>query len=223
MTTLRIDRRFAGPPTSANGGVTCGLLGGLVDAPAVEVTLRRPPSLDVELRVDDGRLYDGEQLVATAVPGVVDLEPRAPVTVARALEAASSFAGLTAHPFPGCFVCGTDREPPDGLGLRPGPVGAATVAAAWTPTTDESFLVWAALDCPGGWADDIPGRPMVLGRMTLELRTPPAVGVPHVVLGWVIGRDGRKTFSGTALYDDGGALLALAKQTWFAVDISKLA
>ncbi len=83
---------------------------------------------------------------------------------------------------------------------------------------DDRFLVWAALDCPGGWAvPDLPGRPMVLGRMTLDHLGAPVVGEPHVVLGWVIGTDGRKTFSGTALYDAAGTLLARAKQTWFAL------
>ncbi|MBK5306061.1 MAG: hypothetical protein JJD92_05175 [Frankiaceae bacterium] len=219
---LRIDGRYTGPPTSANGGVSCGLLIAFVDAPAVEVTLRRPPPLDVDLRVAGGDLYDGEQLVASARPGAVELEPHPPVTVAQALAAEASYAGLTAHPFPGCFVCGTDRAAPDGLGLRPGPVAPGTVATTWTPMTDDAFLVWAALDCPGGWAEDVPGRPLVLGRMTLELHALPAVGAPHVVIGWVIGREGRKTFSGTALYDAGGTLLALAQQTWFAVDVATL-
>ena len=30
--------------------------------------------------------------------------------------------GLTSHPFPTCFACGTDREPGDGLRIFPGPV-----------------------------------------------------------------------------------------------------
>lgn len=219
---MRIDGRYSGPPTSANGGVTCGLLAAFVDASAVEVTLRRPPPLDVDLRVDGGDLFDGELLVATAAPGRVELEAPPAVNLDRAVAAESSYAGLQAHPFPGCFVCGTGRVPPDGLGLRPGPVAPGVAAASWTPPTDESFLVWAALDCPGGWAAETPGRPMVLGRMTLELRSMPAVGEPHVVVGWTVGRDGRKTFSGTALYDATGAVLAVAQQTWFTVDVEQL-
>jgi hypothetical protein len=214
---VRIDRRFAGPPTSANGGVTCGLLSAFVDAPVVEVTLRRPPPLDVEMTVQDGELYDGALLVATAVPGSVDLAPHPAVDVDRATAAEPSYAGLVAHPFPGCFVCGTDRTPPDGLGLRPGPVGSGVVAGTWTPTSDEPFLVWAALDCPGGWASETPGRPMVLGRMTLQSLHPPRVGEPHVVVGWTVGAEGRKTFSGTALYDANGRLHAVAQQTWIAL------
>ena len=219
---MRIDARFAGPPGSGNGGVACGLLAEHVDAPVVQVTLRRPPPLDSDLRVVNGSAYDGDVLVASAAAGSVEVTVRPPVGADVAAAAAERYAGLETHPFPGCFVCGTDRPPPDGLGLRPGPVGEHVVAAVWTPESAERFLVWAALDCPGGWADDVPGRPMVLGRMALEHRRPVVVGEPHVVLGWVERRDGRKTFSGTALYDADGEVLAVAQQTWIAVDVDQV-
>ena len=218
---MRIAARFNGPPTTGNGGVSCGLLASHVDLPVVEVTLRRPPPLETELRVDGGELYDGDLLVASAVRGSVDVEVPGAVALDEARAAAERYEGWAAHPFPTCFSCGTDREPPDGLGLRPGRIDDGVVAAVWTPESDERFLVWAALDCPGGWAvPDLPGRPMVLGRMALEHLGQPVVGEPHVVLGWVIGTDGRKTFSGTALYDAAGTLLARAAQTWFALPAS---
>lgn len=216
---MRLSARFAGPPGTANGGVTAGRLAAYVGARVVEVTLRRPPRLDVDLRVDashgSARLYDGDLLVAEAVPATVELDPAAPVTVEQA--AATSYAGWVAHPFPGCFSCGTDREPPDGLGLRPGPVGDGRVATVWTPANEDPELVWAALDCPGGWSADVPGRPLVLGRMALEARGRVTPGKPHVVVGWTTGRDGRKTHTGTALYDAGGTVLAVARATWLAL------
>ena len=52
-----IDRRFNGPPNSANGGYACGLVGTALDAPSVRVSLRKPPPLEVPLlrrREDDG-------------------------------------------------------------------------------------------------------------------------------------------------------------------------
>lgn len=218
---MRLPARFAGPPGSANGGVTCGRLAAYVGASVVEVTLRHPPPLDVDLRVDasqgSARLYCGQLLVAEAVPSQVDLVPAEPTSVEEAAAAASTFPGWTAHPFPGCFVCGTDPLPPDALGLRPGPVGGGRFATVWTPADDDPVMVWAALDCPGGWSADLPGRPMVLGRMALELRRAPAPGKPHVVLGWTTGREGRKSFTGTALYDADGALLALARSTWLTL------
>ena len=47
-----IPRRFRGPEASANGGYTCGTIAELVDADVVEVTLRKPPPLDVEFAVE---------------------------------------------------------------------------------------------------------------------------------------------------------------------------
>jgi hypothetical protein len=223
---VRIPAHLSGPPGSANGGVTCGLLAAELDAPTVEVTLRRPPPLEVDLHVvrtaDTVRLLDGEHLVAEAVPAQVELEPPPAVDLATARDAAARYVGRVHHPFPGCVVCGPDREPPDGLGLRPGPVGTDAVAAAWTPADDDPVMVWAALDCPGGWAEDIPGRPMVLGRMALRLDAAPAAGEPHVVQGWVVRRDGRKTHAGTSLRTADGRLLAVARQTWLTVDLDRL-
>jgi hypothetical protein len=95
---MRIDRRFNGPPASGNGGVSCGLLAAYLDAPVVEVTLRQPPPLGVDLAVKDGELYDGDLLVATARPGSVELDPPRAVSVEEAAAAESRYAGLVDHP-----------------------------------------------------------------------------------------------------------------------------
>ena len=216
---MRIASRFNGPVGSANGGITCGRLASYVGAAAVEVTLRRPPPLDRDLRVDasggTARLFDGEHLVAEAAPTTVDLAPPEAVTLEQARAAEASYGGLVAHPFPTCFSCGTERT--DGLGLRPGPIAEGRAACSWTPASDDPVLVWAALDCPGGWATDLPGRPMVLGRMALEQRAPVQPGEPYVVSAWVTGGEGRKTHTGTALHAPDGSLLAVARSTWLTL------
>jgi hypothetical protein len=223
---MRLPARHCGPPGSANGGVTCGRVAAYLAAPVAQVTLRRPPPLDTDLRVDvapDGvRLLHGDVLVAEAVPGSVHVEAPDAVDLRTALDARQRFAGLAAHPFPGCVVCGSDREPPQGLGLRPGRVGPGHVAAVWTPADADRAMVWAALDCPGGWAvGELPDRPMVLGRMALRLDAEPDPGQPHVVQGWVVARDGRKTRTGTSLRTSDGRLLAVAEATWVAVDVAR--
>ena len=214
---MRIARRFNGPPGSANGGVTAGRLAAYVGAAAVEVTLRRPPPLDVDLRVDASggaaRLLDGDVLVAAAVPSTVGVEVGPPVGVEQV--AATVFPGRARHPYPTCFVCGTERA--DGLGVHPGPLGDGRVAAVWTPATDDPVLVWAALDCPGGWASDLAQKPLVLGRIALERRGTLRPGQPHVVVGWTTGGEGRKVQAATALHDADGALLAVSRATWLAV------
>ena len=49
--SIVIQRGFRGPARSGNGGDTCGLVAGLLDADTAEVTLRLPPPLDTPLRV----------------------------------------------------------------------------------------------------------------------------------------------------------------------------
>ena len=216
---MRISARFNGPADSANGGVACGRLASYVGASAVEVTLRRPPPLDVDLRVDasggSARLYDGDVLVAEAVPTTLELEVPEPPSLERAREVEPTFAGLVDHPFLTCFVCGPGRR--DGLGLRPGKLGEGRAACTWTPADEDPVMVWAALDCPGGWASDLPGRRMVLGRMALAQQGQVVPGEPHVVSAWTAGTEGRKTFSGTALHAPDGTVVAVARATWIAL------
>lgn len=212
---MRIDARFNGPADSANGGITAGMLAGYVDAPVVQVTLRKPPPLETDLTVVDGRLLDGDLVVAEAVPGSVDLAVPPAVTVEDAAQAAGGYGGLVDHPFPTCFVCGPART--DGLGLTAGPLAGGGVGCVWTPTESTSVMTWAALDCPGGWSADIVGRPMVLGRMAARIDALPTVGEAHVVQGWLLGGEGRKVHTGSALYTAAGEVLAVAQATWITI------
>jgi hypothetical protein len=234
--TLVIPDRFRGPPTSANGGYTAGSLAAFLDG-AAEATLRRPPPLDrplaVEIGTDDVTLWDDGELVAEARRAVVDVEPPTPVTVDDAAAAAEQSPFRKApgeHPFPGCFVCGPERAPGDGLRLFPGRMpGRDVFAVPWTPALEfddgggfvRREIVWSALDCPSSFAmylDEHPLEgPFVLGRLAARIDAPVEMGAPHVVLGWRVGVDGRKLFAGSALYDAGGTPLAVARATWIHV------
>lgn len=212
---MRVAARFNGPPASGNGGVVAGLLAATLDAPVVEVTLRRPPPLETDLQVADGRLHDGELLLAEAVPSSVEL-PVPPLVLPSG--GPSALAGRP-HPYPTCFGCGDAR--PDGLRLLPQRVAEGRVAVTWTPAPVDGLtpqaVVWAALDCPGGWSADLPGRPMVLGRMALRLDALPEVGAEHVVQGWLLAAEGRKVHTGSALHTPDGRVLAVARATWIAL------
>src|SRR5688572_24432051 len=124
-----IDRRFRGPPASANGGYTCGLVAAAIEAPAAEVSLRKPPPLERELLLEPGpdvRLVDPDDgsVVADGRPlDGLDLEIRQAPPLDAALAADSSFPYYDDHAFPGCFVCGPDRDEGDGLCIYPGPIG----------------------------------------------------------------------------------------------------
>ncbi|MBA3233958.1 MAG: hypothetical protein H0T17_08435 [Propionibacteriales bacterium] len=193
------------------------------------VTLRRPPPLETSLRVQrrgfEVDLLQGDQLVASARPGSWTAPAPAPIPLEQAWAAEPAYLGLHAHPFPTCFVCGTGREPGDGLCLSPGLVGPGKTACTWTPDTSLALdgwhpapeFVWSALDCPGGWTSDLQARPLVLGRMTASCQALPVLDQPHLVVGQLLGEDGRKTFTATALYDD-ERLLARAEHVWIAVD-----
>ncbi|MCH8901245.1 MAG: hypothetical protein IIC88_02995 [Chloroflexi bacterium] len=228
-----IDRRFRGPPKTANGGYVCGLVAGLVGDTA-EVTLRLPPPIDQPLDVrrhDDGRvaLFDGESAIAEGLPTTVEIEIPEPVSFSDAEEAAKSFVWLKANvPYPTCFVCGEQRAAGDGLRIFAGSVaGRDIVAAPWTPDASLSDgngavrpeFVWSALDCPGAFAfiesaDDL----VLLGRLAARLIEPVQVSQRYVVIGWQLGSEGKKLYSGTALYSHTGTLHAYAKATWFKIE-----
>lgn len=215
-----IPSRFNGPPGSANGGYASGLLAAHVEGEA-EVTLRLPPPLDTPLAVvregERVELRDGERLVAEAEPASLDgLDVPAPVSLPEADLASRSFAGFVHHAYATCYVCGPDRS--DGLSLYPGPVAGrdGLVATPWIPREDATpELVWAALDCPSGWAvDDFQREGILLGRLAVRILELPSAGEPHVVLGWPRGVEGRKRFAGSALFTAAGELLASARSTW---------
>jgi hypothetical protein len=238
-TELVVAERFRGPARSGNGGYTSGALA--LHAPAhwsaVTVRLSQPPPLDVTMTVARSEAllvasYDGSE-VARATEADHDPVPVEPVDVATARAAEAAYPGMTSHPFPTCFACGTGRKPGDGLRIFPGPVAEHRVAATWTP--DHSVVAdwheyrdpvrevghavtWAALDCAGGWAADIGERLMVLGTMTARLLSLPVVGVEHVVVGEARGESGRKRMSATSLYDAAGRLVGTAEHVWIAVD-----
>ncbi|WP_246122119.1 hypothetical protein [Actinoallomurus bryophytorum] len=236
-TALSVPYRFRGPADSANGGYMCGLVAGCLDGP-VRVTLRRPPPLATPMTVEpagEGSVHvlHGGALVAEAASVPDGPAPRIPGTVSMAeARAAEGRARYFQDPaYPACFVCGTDRRPGDGLRILPGPVtGGVLWAAPWTPdasTGDGSGSVrpeiaWAALDCPSGIAaaeaDDIgPDTAILLGRMTAGPAALPTVGDECQVIGWPIGRDGRKLTAGSALLGSDGEVLAVAETVWITV------
>lgn len=240
---LTIGARFAGPPRSGNGGYTAGRLAAHLGSAAepvneaVSVTLRQPPPLDLSMRVvsdaKEARLTSGDVVIATATRGRFAQDPVAPVEAGVAEQAQSTYRGFANHPFPGCFSCGPDRELGDALRLAPGLVEPGRTACIWVPDPSLAAepaaeaaaieFVWAALDCPGGWTSDLDARPLVLGRITATSDRPARLGRPHVVVGELVGEEGRKTFTATAVYDDTGHVVGRAEHVWIAVDAAAFA
>jgi hypothetical protein len=200
-----------------------------LDADA-EVTLHRPPPLETPLVVqadaDGVRLLTGDELVASA--RAISLAERAPaaVTVAEAKRAQGAYGGENF--IGGCFSCGRDRTPGDGLCLYPGPLSDRpdTLAVHWSPDrtlaapdgTVAEPIVWAALDCPSGWTHIRTGAPALLGRIAARVAGEVHAGTDYVVVAAPTGAEGRKLYAQSALYDDAGRLLAQARATWIRID-----
>lgn len=255
--TLLVPGRYCGPAQSGNGGWVSGALAhelGDTFGRAVTVTLRQPPPLDVTMRlaprgsadvaedpVAGADLTFGGALVAFAEvdpSGDAEhlLDPVEAVPWEQAAAAGAAYPGHVSHPFPTCFVCGTERD--DGLRIFPGEVppardGRTRVAAPWVPgeTVRADFheyddpapraslaATWAALDCIGGWAGDLGERLMVLGRMSALVDDLPVVGERHVVTGEHRGSAGRRTSTASTLHDSDGRIVARAEHVWVAVD-----
>jgi len=227
---VTIDPRFNGPSDSGHGGYVAGVVAGFLVGPA-RVRLHRPPPLgrrlDMRRSGSEVTLLDGEALVATGASTDVDLVVPDVVGFAVAEEASRAYPGFGEHMFRRCFGCGPARAAGDGLRIFAGPVpGRRLVAAPWIP--DETLtdgggavrpeFLWAALDCPSGWAAiiDADGRPSVLGELAARLVDPVSPGERCVVLGWALGGEGRKRFAASAILGDGGAVRAVARSTWIA-------
>jgi hypothetical protein len=227
---ITIPARFNGPPSSANGGYTCGVVAGLVGAEEATVSLRLPPPVETPLRVvRDGaqvELRDGDARGAEGGPAELLLDVPEAITPAEAAAASAAWRDrwVDPHPFPTCFVCGPDREPGDGMRVFPGELGDGVFAADWTP--DESLddgsghvrpeCVWAALDCPTSApvANFASGPAMVLARLTARLGCSVIVGEPHAILSWPLAVDGRKHVGACALFDSAGRLLCASQALW---------
>lgn len=227
MKTVHIQRRFNGPPDTANGGYACGLIAAAV-GDSVTVRLHKPLPLDTPLHVSthsarEWHVLHDDQLLAVATPGRVHAHvPKAP-SYLDALAASKHYSGFTAHIFPTCFVCGPQRELGDGLRIFAGSVpGAQLVAAPWLPQpelADESGkvkpeFIWAALDCPGYFASMTGNRVAVLGELTVHIDRRVHAEEPCVVIGWRILVEGRKHKVGTALFDEDGERCAMGVATW---------
>src|SRR5262245_22603202 len=223
--------RYNGPPTSAHGGYACGVLAGFVGTSA-RVSLRRPPPLDRPLDVrrmsQTFELCDGEAVIAQAEPAAVAIDAPEPVSPADAERAARVYPGFISHVIPTCFGCGPERDVGDGLRIFSARVlGREQVAAPWRPDAAlvapdghvRPEFVWAALDCPGGWAvAEFQREPKILlGQLTATIVRPLPGGEPYVTIGWPITKEGRKCRAGTAILSTTGVLHAIGEEIWITV------
>jgi hypothetical protein len=224
--TLSIDKRFCGPPQSANGGYFVGRVNEL-STQTLAVRLLKPPPLETEFEVVELpqgaiELRQGQQAIAQGRPAQLDLIAPPPPSDIQALMASRRYYGFVHHAFPTCFVCGPERTRGDGLRIFAGAVeGRNIVAAPWVPDPSldpgdgkvAPVFLTAALDCPG-YAAVENGKVMLLGELTAHIDRRVHIGERCVIVGWAISSDGRKHLAGTAIFDEDGELCARARALW---------
>ena len=230
--TLIVERGFNGPRLSGNGGYVGGMLAQHFDPDsAVEVTFRAPIPIEraLALHWSDGslELRDGDTLICEARPGSVDhlSPPPAPTDWNDVLQREVNGGCFEDSEFHYCIVCGRGRAVGDGLrvlgthGPEAGRSLSCYVPHAAHASGDGRIrreFVWGTLDCPGAWAAQDPNNwlPALTGRQTVKIMDPPRVGERCAVVGWKLGTEGRKLYSGCALYTESGRLCALGHCTW---------
>lgn len=229
---IRIDSRFNGPPNSANGGYTCGLVAAAINE-SVNVRLYSPPPLDSDLELSSAEqpdkwvLKQQDKVIAAATRTQVRAHvPPAP-TYLEAMEASKHFVGLNQHAYANCFVCGPQRAQGDGLRIFAGKLANSNVVAApWLPRPDlgngdgkvRPEFIWCALDCPGYFASIKTSQTALLGELAVHIDRSVHVEEPCVVIGWQIMIEGRKHKVGTALFDEDGERCAVGIATWIEVN-----
>jgi hypothetical protein len=231
MTALEdvvFDGYFRGPPTSANGGYAAGVTARLLGEPA-RVSLPKPPPVGHSLtarRVESAvKIFDGDEVVLVATPrGQLDVRvPDIDLAAARAAVAIPEI--LANHRAPTCVVCGPGRA--DGFRLFPGSLGPGLVATFWrVPSIGcregrevSSPILWAALDCPGGWCFEgahVEFVPVIVSQ-SVDILKPIHAGEEVIVVGWATGRADRTLRASTAVLDLEGRPLAVSNQTCIAV------
>ena len=233
--TIRIARRFCGPPETGNGGYSAGTLASLLPG-ACECTLRKPIPLERDLKTESfdqhARLLADSEVIIEAISTQLDIDLHEPIALEQADRAMAESPALGEnHPFPTCFTCGPQRALGDGLRIFPGrlPGGngeGSAFAAAWIPDSSltnggvvvRPEFVWAAMDCPTGFAAGFPWRgTLVTGRLAVEQVTPVYPLRPYLVVSWPAGSEGRKFHACAALYSLDGEVCAKARATWIKI------
>jgi hypothetical protein len=232
--SITIDARFCGPPRSGNGGYVCGRIASRLAGPGpVAVRLKAPPPIDRAMRVEvmqgGVRLLDGEAVIAEARAAALELEVPACPSFEQALRASERYLGFDTHNFPGCFVCGPERGPGDGLRIFPGSLEGSGDRLAATWTADASLadasgvvgpeFIWAALDCPGAFTRYplAEGIALVLGELAVAQVGLLRADEPCILTAWSLGENGRRRHAGTALFQAEGRLVAKARAVWVEV------
>lgn len=234
MTAITVSPAYQGIPGIAHGGYVAGLFAGRLPGHP-RVTLRRPPPIGKSLTIADNgsgpRLRDPDGRTVLLARPVTDIHLDLPVRTVAQVADQAPHPGFHRHPYPGCFMCGTDR--PDGFKLRVATGVDGVTSGLWRPSgpllpdSEEvpAEFVWAAVDCLTAWAfadhwQDSNWWPAVTGQLAVILDRPVRRHADHVLVARVTGRDGRWITVQAAMFDADGHAYARAEAIWIVVPAS---
>ncbi|MFI9508454.1 PaaI family thioesterase [Nocardia sp. NPDC052566] len=232
VSEISIPDYVHGFPDVAFGGYVAGLLAKRSGAPRVRVDFRAKVPVGEPIVLASPRSgahtltgADGT-LLAEASPAVLRIDPPPVPSWADAHDAAAAQLPSGSRRVTDCYGCGTACAPGRGLLLHPcAAADRELTVAAWSPHpalagADGQLppeVVWAALDCPGGWAA-ITWQGMRPGSVTAALTAtqlrPVLAGAQYISYAWPIHREGRKFTVGVGLATASGELCALAEALW---------
>ncbi|TGK18526.1 hypothetical protein [Leptospira stimsonii] len=223
--SIEINEKYCGPPKSGNGGYIAGIAAKPIQKDAAVIKIKSPGPLNETLYYSLNSSTNGIKLLSKDADVVIAEAQEDPEFFMNVPELNSSilediqnpeeeYLGFQRHPFPTCFVCGPQRKQEDGMRIFPAKipdqVGFTHLHGDfWNPWKDlgdadgkiRNEIVWAALDCPGGFAVSYVDPTMIVlvklrGRILESLFTE----VPYAILSWEIGRNRRQRTPGTAIY-----------------------
>lgn len=223
--SVEINEKYCGPPKSGNGGYVAGITANRIANKAVVIKIKAPAPLNEALYYSSDSNKNGIKLLSKAANLLIAEAQEdsgfymdVPELNFLSLEAIGNpereYLGFHEHPFPTCFVCGPERSHEDGMRIFPAkiqdPFGFTHLHGAfWNPWKDlagtdgriREEIVWAALDCPGGFAvSHVDTTLIVLAKLRGRLLESIFPDIPYAILSWEIGRNRRQRTAGTAIY-----------------------
>jgi len=223
-----IDKKYRGLPDYGNGGYVSGVVARFIKGTA-EITLKRPTPLNKSLNIEktsNGKilLLDGDVILAEGKPSSINLKVPDPPSYEEAIYASRLSKAIGNSFSSDCVICGFNRAEGDGLRIFPGPVkGRKIVAAPWIPYSSladdtgkvKSEFIWGVLDCPGAYAIPIEQtQKTLLGRFVVRIDRDIYTNKKYITIGWSLSKEGRKHYTGTALFTESGDLCGVAQGTW---------
>ncbi|PJZ83058.1 hypothetical protein [Leptospira harrisiae] len=223
--SIQINEKYCGPPMSGNGGYIAGITANQIQNNASVIKIKSPAPLNQPLyfvkdpSINKIKLLDIDNNVIIA-EGQEDNDFYLPFpkfdnkSIEEIRKPIHEYLGFQKHPFSTCFVCGPEREHEDGMRIFPAKISDQTGfaylhGAIWNPwkklgdTNDKILneIVWAALDCPGGFAVSFVDPIMiVLVKLRARINENISVNDTYAIQAWEIGRNRRQRIAGTAIY-----------------------